>query len=79
MNTGSPILLENQYDHLRLIYNEDMNNPNVDATDFEPFDVEKGLAYFYTDNDKTTNFNLELTNMNTPDSAKPTFTSAFKI
>lgn len=79
VNTGTPILLNNQYDHIRLIYNSDMYNPAIDATDFESFDIENGLAYFYTETDQTTNFNLQLSDMNTPDSAKPVFLSDFKV
>jgi hypothetical protein len=79
VNTGTPVNLDQEYDHLRLIYNSDMYNPDVDAVNFESFDIEAGLAYFYSETDSTTNFNLQLTDMNTPDSAKPTFLSDFKI
>ena len=54
-----------------------MNNPSMSATTFETFDVNPGLAYFYSLTDRTTNFNLAISNFKTPASAM-TFVSIFK-
>lgn len=50
--TGSVVQLDEHFDHIRLVYNTDMRNTAIDATDFEPFDVEDGLAYFYSETTK---------------------------
>lgn len=62
-----------------MLYNLDMYNPLMSATQFETFDIETGLALFYSQSTKTTNFNLQLSNMMTPSSAKPVFTSQFQV
>lgn len=79
VNTAGSITLEDQYDHVRMLYNLDMYNPAVTAVQFETFDIETGLALFYSQSSKSTNFNLQLSNMMTPSSAKPVFTSQFQV
>ena len=64
--------------HVRLLYNADMNNPAMTATNFEPFDVIPGLGYFYSKTTNPISFTMALQNFNTPASATPTFTSSFK-
>jgi hypothetical protein len=81
VNTAAPLSLETEIDHLRIVYNPDMNNkiaPGFSATNFEAFDVLPGLGFLYQKTTKTTNFVLNLFNMLTPASAK-TFVSAFSV
>lgn len=77
INTAAPFALDTDIDHIRLLYNADMNNPSMSATTFETYDVNPGLAYFYSLTDRTTNFNLAISNFKTPASAM-TFVSGFK-
>lgn len=59
-------------------YNPDMINQDNTATDFEPFVVEPGLNFYYSEIDRAANFDLQLSDMNTPDNAKA-FLSSFKV
>ena len=78
--TAGGTLLTAHFDHIKLIYNQDMQNALVDSTaDFEAFDVEAGLAFFYNEVTKGATFDLELINMFTPTSSVTPFVSNFKV
>ena len=79
LNVVSPSVtsLTKDINHVRLLYNTDMNNPAMTATNFEPYDVIPGLGYFYTQNTQSVTFTMALQNFRTPASAA-TFTSSFK-